>query len=848
MRRIFERRRKAGTPEIAPTVQASKHDFPGPSAAASSLTKTFPSGIKLLHEPEHATVDVVFIHGLTGDREKTWTAHGASEPWPKALLPTKLPTARILTFGYDAYVTDWRRLVSQNRIGNHSWKLLTSLATYREEDETALVTSRQRPERHLQNILQSTRGIAFLGTPHHGSGLARWAELVSRHIGLFKQTNTEIVADGFHTMVITRGDAGQGKIEITCFFEELPLRGIGQVVPQGSAILPGYIPIGIHSNHMDMARFVSTDDPGFTAVCGELRRWTKQIVLVPYTSNSDFVGRSEILERLKWQLGHGQPSTGGTWQPRACLYGLGGIGKTQIALAYVFWLRETRPDISIFWVHASTAERFRQAYTSIAQECQIAGYDDPITNVLPLVKKWLERKDRGRWLMVIDNADDKEVFFGQKTGSAVDEGSSGHEGNLGRYIPQCAHGAILGKHLIELLRVWLDGVDTTSGAEFSTLSTRLEHLPLALVQATAFIRENGDQNLIDLLGEEFETEGRDSETPHAIQRQNPFAGELLSIMSLFDRHAIPLEFLSQYKLTKALGILKAFCFVTEDKGHGFDMHRLIQLVTQTWLSRKEVYPFGSHETRAICSAYLPHANAESIIRASLLHSIGGLYYYQAEIRKAVLGEEHPDTLARRSKEAEDLEVQVVEARKRVLGEEHPNTLNRRQEEAENLEVQVVEARKRVLGEEHPDTLTSKSNLASTYWNQGRLKEAEDLEVQVVEARKRVLGEEHPDTLNSIANLALTYLQVVEARKRVLGEEHPNTLNSIANLASTYKTQGRQEEAENLESQGRLNDAVDLMETCFHYRQQVLGKNHPDTASALSLLTEWQKDMETGDTQ
>lgn len=52
---------------------------------------------------------------------------------------------------------------------------------------------------------------------------------------------------------------------------------MAQVVPQGSAILPGYIPIGIHSNHMDMARFVSTDDPGFTAVCGELRRWTKQI-------------------------------------------------------------------------------------------------------------------------------------------------------------------------------------------------------------------------------------------------------------------------------------------------------------------------------------------------------------------------------------------------------------------------------------------------------------------------------------------------------------------------------------------------------------------------------------------
>jgi hypothetical protein len=52
---------------------------------------------------------------------------------------------------------------------------------------------------------------------------------------------------------------------------------MGQVVPQHSAVLPGYIPIGIHSNHMDMARFAAADDPGFLAVCGELRRWIRQL-------------------------------------------------------------------------------------------------------------------------------------------------------------------------------------------------------------------------------------------------------------------------------------------------------------------------------------------------------------------------------------------------------------------------------------------------------------------------------------------------------------------------------------------------------------------------------------------
>jgi hypothetical protein len=58
----------------------------------------------------------------------------------------------------------------------------------------------------------------------------------------------------------------------------------------------------------------------------------------------------------------------------------------------------------------------------------------------------------------------------------------------------------------------------------------------------------------------------------------------------------------------------------------------------------------------------------------------------------------------------------------------------RWKEAEELEVKVMEARRRVLGEEHPNTITAIANLAVTYRNQGRLKEAEELEVKVLKAR------------------------------------------------------------------------------------------------------------------
>ena len=123
-------------------------------------------------------------------------------------------------------------------------------------------------------------------------------------------------------------------------------------------------------------------------------------------------------------------------------------------------------------------------------------------------------------------------------------------------------------------------------------------------------------------------------------------------------------------------------------------------------------------------------------------------------------------------------------------------------EAEALEVVVMEESKHALGEEHPDTLTSMANLAVTYWKQGQWKEAEALQVVVMEKSKHILGEEHPDTLRSMRNLALTYwkrgqwkeaealqVMVMEKSKHILGEEHPDTLRSMANIAVTYSEQG-----------------------------------------------------------
>ena len=538
--------------------------------------------------------------------------------------------------------------------------------------------------------------------------------------------------------------------------------------------------------------------------------------------------------------------------------------------------------------------------------------------MLLLVKAWLEKKDRGRWLMVIDNADDMELFFGAPADSSSGSPSTDphHSGKLERYIPECAHGSLLittrnkqaGLRLAKgNLPIVVHEMDDTESEkllrakvkenptsdELSTLSSRLERLPLTLVQAAAFIEANSitvseylrlldksDQVLVDLLSEEFETDGRDSETPRAvaetwilsfeqIQRQNPFAGELLSLMSLLDRQGIPSEFLSRYneqqgqeargglQLTKALAVLKAFSFVATEKDQSLTMHRLVQLVTRRWLAKKSrmrhfagqallavshCYPYGWYENWALCSAYLVHAYAvlcsegtgskdEKGAKATLLHHVAGLFGGRGQW-----------------KDAERFQLDALKLHKEVLGSEHPSTLSSmnnlawtytnqgRWEEAQKLLIQVVKSRRAKLGADHPDTLSSMGNLAITYKDQGRWEEAEQLARQVMEISTTKLGANHRATLASMHILAIIYtkrgrlveaeklmVQVMETSKTKLGADYLDTLASLQSLANIYARQGRLEEAEKL-----LVQVIESLET-------TLGADHPGTLRSMGNL-------------
>ncbi|MEI1374659.1 tetratricopeptide repeat protein [Nostoc sp. UHCC 0926] len=192
--------------------------------------------------------------------------------------------------------------------------------------------------------------------------------------------------------------------------------------------------------------------------------------------------------------------------------------------------------------------------------------------------------------------------------------------------------------------------------------------------------------------------------------------------------------------------------------------------------------------------------------------------------------------------------QCLEVAKKHLGDEHPSvasSLNNlaslyrsqgRYSEAEPLYIQALELWRKLLGDEHPDVAQSLNNLAYLYYSQGRYSEAEPLYIQALALWRQLFGDEHPDVAQIFNNLALLYysqgkyseaeplyIQALALRCKLLGDEHPDIASSLNNLASLYDSQGRYSEAEPLYIQA------------LALRHKLLGNEHPDVAQSFNNL-------------
>ncbi|KAJ4403177.1 hypothetical protein N0V91_006754 [Didymella pomorum] len=580
------------------------------------------------------------------------------------------------------------------------------------------------------------------------------------------------------------------------------------------------------------------------------------ISLLPFPRNELFVGRTDELRSLEQYLL--VPNT----HRRKTVYGLGGCGKSALAIEFAYRALATRARL-VFWVPAISQESFELAYREIGVRLRIPGIADDNADVKKLVQKTLSSEGADNWLMIVDNADDHEVLL-SKTNSGSEPT------RLSDYLPRSDRGAILfttrsrkvadaltqssvleltdlgiseAKHLLArriTKQALLD--DKTAVDE---LLEALTCLPLAIVQAAAFMSTN-DVSVSDylalfrdsdaqteLFNEGFADPSRYEELDNTIaktwhisfdqiRKQDSLAAEYLSFMACIDRVNIPQSLLppvtSMVQQTKALGTLTGYAFITErlrtvqepDKNRLFDMHRLVHMASACWLDAHGQRAARVDEAVGRLEELTPyggHKNKE-VWTVYLPHAIyvAGLHGIADEVASAGL-------------------LDRVGRCQASLGQYSA---------AETTHRQALLVGGRVLGPEHPDTLTSMNEVAHALSNQGKYLEAEDMHRETLELRKEVLGEKHPDTLMSMNDLAQAlsgqgeyveaeemHRETLELREEVLGEKHPDTLISMNNLAYALSGQGDYVEAEKMHRE------------ILELNKEVLGEEHPNTLTSMN---------------
>ncbi|KAK6849784.1 phosphorylase superfamily protein [Apiospora arundinis] len=323
--------------------------------------------------------------------------------------------------------------------------------------------------------------------------------------------------------------------------------------------------------------------------------------------------------------------------------GLGGIGKTQLALQFAYWVKDTKPDYSVFWVPAMSLGSFRQAYYEIGKKVGVLNKSIEEEDPREPIRDFLNSVEAGKWLLVLDNVD---------TPLTTDDGIYNYlpRGGTGSTVVTTRDRAVgmqlAGSHLItlpqmsqqdseEMLWASLSRKEQIGDAVSTTkLLRKLTYLPLAIAQAAAYLNWSQSMTIekyLKLLESEEDlaalmkrnlpdnTRYQDSENALALTWSVSFkqiydkyrhAADLLCFISCIQPKAIPRSILPRFKseeeLENAIATLSGFAFLTgrEDdemrdeanpandmyKDVMYDMHSLVHFATRQWVEYNEDIP------------------------------------------------------------------------------------------------------------------------------------------------------------------------------------------------------------------------------------------------------------------
>ncbi|KAK8061435.1 hypothetical protein PG994_007801 [Apiospora phragmitis] len=410
------------------------------------------TGLKVLVEGlgGDGAVDIVFIHGLSGDYISTWT-HKNNVCWIKDtnFLPHSFPAARIMSFKYDS-----GKIIEgmSQSITSLSKELLSALWTKRTKWQTST------------SLSSNARKPSYFSAPHiEGSDAAEWASILAgiTNTILGKPRNNlvnELQGESITIeAMLSNFRKFQSEWDIIAIVEKIPMApGRKLVVSKDSAYLhlDNERFTELSENHENICKFESVESTGFDP--------------------------PDLEERIRHSSEAVETAKGEKVKPkRFLLYGIGGSGKTQ-ACCKLFNNENVRFQHR-FWIDASTRESIEEGFSAIAQKADVR-------NAL----EWLESSDSS-WLLVLDDFDFDNLLpdeFSPKVGDGlilisarrnvdsqwVDD-SYRLEG-----LPVAESRSLLLKGTVKGLPSAQDNADATE------LVKLLGHLPLAINIASAHIR------------------------------------------------------------------------------------------------------------------------------------------------------------------------------------------------------------------------------------------------------------------------------------------------------------------------------------------------------------------------
>jgi tetratricopeptide (TPR) repeat protein len=566
------------------------------------------------------------------------------------------------------------------------------------------------------------------------------------------------------------------------------------------------------------------------------------------TKNKDFVGRGELLKQIKYNLNQ----EGSNLTVLTACHGLGGIGKTQVALEFVWrYSQENKGHQDykgIAWFNAESRDQLRDDYISLGQELHIILTEERLSSEegANRVKHWLEHPKRARWLLVYDNALDYKTIDGlvPTTGGRVLV-TSRHT----QWWPESIEVSVFDP---EESRVYIQQVLRNKALDISqidSLAKTLGHLPLALAQACAYIKKNPVS--IERYLKLYETKKHDllnsktlpldysvpvyitwDITMEVIRKESLLADKWLMICAYLNSNDIPNFLLESFanssenntkseNFEEALGTLISYSMLTVNEvSSSASIHRLVQEVIQLQSEEKGEVANNQIAVFQLFRKYFPHLDQTSTDytkrRQSLPHLESFLYHLDASSQKALT-----DQLRK------EIEENYLEDVLSWMADGYKN-LGNWQKVCELLERELT-IKERHYGYNHRSTLATRNNMARVLDNQGKYEEALQAYQDVYEISKHVSGSEHPNTLTTRNNMAgvlqnqgkyeealQVYQEIYEIRKRVLRQEHPDTFTTRNNMAGVLYNQGKYEEA--------LQAYLEVYDIC----KNVLKPEDPDT--------------------